>query len=99
MNAKPNNRPGFGFTVPTDRDELAELGQIAGGLVHELKNPIGIILLNAELMQNQISPSLSTHERDREVKRLQRIIDSAKNVQNVVQSFLSFARPGHLDLP
>jgi signal transduction histidine kinase len=97
MNAKPNNRPGFGFTVPTDRDELAELGKIAGVLVHELKNPIGIILLNAELMQNQISPSLSTHERDREVKRLQRIIDSAKNVQNVVQSFLSFARPGHLD--
>ncbi len=97
MTDKADKKSGFGFTVPTDRDRLAELGQIAGGLVHELKNPIGIILLNAELMQKQMSPSLSNNEREKEEKRLQRIIDSARNVQNVVQSFLSFARPGHLD--
>jgi len=97
MNQPPDNQPGFGFTVPTDRDRLADLGQIAGGLVHELKNPIGVILLNAELMLNQISSSLSASEREREEKRLNRIIDSARNVQSVVQSFLSYSRPGRLD--
>jgi two-component system, NtrC family, sensor kinase len=97
MTQAPDHQPGFGFTVPTDRDRLADLGQIAGGLVHELKNPIGVILLNAELMLNQISPSLSASEREREEKRLNRIIDSARNVQSVVQSFLSFSRPGRLD--
>ncbi|HEX3132570.1 MAG TPA: HAMP domain-containing sensor histidine kinase [Planctomycetota bacterium] len=97
MNDAPDNRSGFGFTVPTDRDRLAELGRIAGGLVHELKNPVGVILLNAELMQNQISPSLSPVEREREAKRLRRIVDAARNIQGVVQSFLSFARPGQPD--
>jgi signal transduction histidine kinase len=97
MNSSSDSQPGFGFTVPTDRDRLADLGQIAGGLVHELKNPIGVILLNAELMLNQISSSLSASEREREEKRLNRIIDSARNVQSVVQSFLSYSRPGRLD--
>jgi signal transduction histidine kinase len=87
----------FGFTVPTDRDRLAELGQIAGGLVHELKNPVGVILLNAELLMTQISPSLTPAAREREEKRLRRIIDSARNIQEIVQSFLSFARPGRPD--
>jgi signal transduction histidine kinase len=88
---------GFGFTVPTDRDRLAELGQLAGGLVHELKNPIGIILLNAELMQKNISPSLTASEREREEKRLQRIIEASRNLQAVVHSFLNFARPERPD--
>ena len=97
MNQSTDNKPGFGFTVPTDRDHLADLGQIAGGLVHELKNPVGVILLNAELMLKQMSPALSASEREREEKRLNRIIDSARNVQSVVQSFLSYSRPGRLD--
>jgi signal transduction histidine kinase len=97
MNQSSDNKPAYGFTVPTDRDRLADLGQIAGGLVHELKNPIGVILLNAELMLKQMSPALSASEREREEKRLNRIIDSARNVQSVVQSFLSYSRPGRLD--
>ena len=97
MTTNPDNNNAFGFTVPTDRDRLAELGGIAGGLVHELKNPIGVVLLNAELMLKQISHALSPAEREREEKRLRRIIDAARNVQAIVQSFLSFARPGRPD--
>lgn len=97
MTSNPDNDNAFGFTVPTDRDRLAELGGIAGGLVHELKNPIGVVLLNAELLLKHMSHSLSPAERDREEKRIRRIIDAARNVQAVVQSFLSFARPGRPD--
>jgi signal transduction histidine kinase len=96
MNEKTETT-GFGFTVPTDRDRLADLGQLAGGLVHELKNPIGIILLNAELLAKNISPALTAAEREREEKRLQRIIEAAGNLQEVVHSFLSFARPERPD--
>ncbi len=87
----------FGFTVPTDRDRLAELGSIAGSLVHELKNPIGVILLNAELMLTQLSDHLPPAEREREEKRLSRIIDASRNVREIVQSFLTYARPGRPD--
>lgn len=93
----PNDTSAFGFTVPDDRDRLAELGRIAGSLVHELKNPVGVILLNAELMQNQISDALPPAEREREQKRLRRIVDAARSVQDIVQSFLAFARPGRPD--
>jgi two-component system, NtrC family, sensor kinase len=92
-----NDTSAFGFTVPDDRDRLAELGRIAGSLVHELKNPVGVILLNAELMQKQISDALPPAEREREEKRLRRIIDAARSVQGIVQSFLAFARPGQPD--
>ncbi len=97
MSSSSDNTAAFGFTVPTDRDRLAELGSIAGSLVHELKNPIGVILLNAELMLSQISKGLTPAEREREEKRLRRIIDASRNVQMIVQSFLTYARPGRPD--
>ncbi len=92
-----NDTDGPGFALPSDRDRLAELGQLAGGLVHELKNPIGVILLNAELLLTQLPPSLTQAEREKHEKRLMRIADSARSVQEIVQSFLSFARPGRPD--
>lgn len=97
MKSTPDNGADFGFTVPTDRDRLAELGSIAGGLVHELKNPLGVILLNAELMLSQISPGLTPAEREREEKRLRRIIDASRNLREIVQSFLTYARPTRPD--
>jgi two-component system NtrC family sensor kinase len=80
-----------------DRDRLAELGQVAGDLVHELKNPIGVITLNAELLLAQPSPALPSAERELQAKRLTRILDSARSLQSIVQSFLSFARPARPD--
>jgi signal transduction histidine kinase len=88
----------FGFTSPDDRDRLAELGTLAGGLVHELKNPLGVMLLNAELLLNQageIAPDQA--QRERLEKRLRRIVDSGRSLQAIVESFLSFARPGRPD--
>jgi len=93
------NGQGSGSTqvASAERDRLAELGQVAGDLVHELKNPIGVITLNAELLLNASSPSLPMGERGLQDKRLKRILDSARSLQSIVQSFLSFARPGRPD--
>jgi len=79
-------------------DRLAELGKLAGGLVHELKNPLGVILLNAEMALSQSSDAgTSPAERERLNKRLRRIQDSARSLQAIVQSFLVFARPTRPD--
>ena len=83
--------------VPAERDRLAELGQLAGGLVHELKNPIGVVLLNAELLLGQLPAGIDAAGRERLEKRLHRIQDSARSLQSIVSSFLSFARPGRPD--
>lgn len=86
------------FTLPDDRDRLADLGRIAGGLVHELKNPLGVILLNTEMLLNQNLAAIpAAAERERAGKRLKRIQDSAHTLQATVQAFLSFARPSRPD--
>ncbi len=85
------------FTLPNDRDRLADLGRIAGGLVHELKNPLGVILLNTDLLTQNLASIPSESERERAGKRLVRIQDSAKTLQAVVQAFLAFARPSRPD--
>jgi signal transduction histidine kinase len=88
----------FPFAIPGDRDHLHQLGLLAGGLVHELKNPLGVMLLNAELLLSQ-SASLAAgpEERERLDKRLRRIRDSGRSLQAIVQSFLAFARPARPD--
>lgn len=84
------------FALPDDDpDRLAELGRIAGSLVHELKNPLSVVLMNAELLRDSDPFRAELGERSR--KRLQRIIDSARSVQDIVQSFLAFARPKRVD--
>ena len=96
----PAKRPldNLRFTLPNDRDRLADLGRIAGGLVHELKNPLGVILLNTDLLLDQNLASIPTAaERARAEKRVRRIQDSAKSLQAVVQAFLAFARPTRPD--
>jgi two-component system NtrC family sensor kinase len=82
------------FSLPGDRDHFAEIGTLAGGLVHELKNPLGVIMLNSELLLSQshdIAPDPAMRERLE--KRLKRIFDSSRNLQAIVDSFLGFARP------
>ena len=88
----------FPFALPDDgngRERLAEIGRIAGSLVHELKNPLGVIMLNAELLEQQ-RPFLPK-EQERAGKRLARIRASADALQRLIQSFLAFARPSRPD--
>jgi two-component system, NtrC family, sensor histidine kinase HydH len=88
---------GTGFSFAED-DRLLELGRIAGGLVHELKNPLGVVLMNAELLQAQIGKTVPEgDERTKMLRRVQRIADSSRSLQTIVQSFLQFARPGRPD--
>jgi signal transduction histidine kinase len=87
--------PGFSFA---DDDRLLELGRVAGGLVHELKNPLGVILMNAELLHAQVRKALpSGDESAKMLRRVERIADSSRSLQAIVQSFLQFARPGRPD--
>lgn len=86
------------FTLPDDpsqRDRLAEIGQIASGLVHEIKNPLGAISLNVEMLQQQCAADKLDNEKT--ARRLQRIADSTRNLQDIVNGFLSFARPARPD--
>jgi len=88
---------GPGFSLP-ENDRLVELGRIAGGLVHEIKNPLGVVSMNADLLREQVGKVVPAgSERERMLRRIERIGESVKSLQAIVTSFLQFARPGRPD--
>ena len=88
---------GAGFSLP-ENDRLVELGRIAGGLVHEIKNPLGVVSMNADLLREQVGRVMPAGaERDKMERRLGRISESVRSLQAIVSSFLQFARPGRPD--
>ena len=98
MSSSPDEDHLFGFALPDDpkhRDRLAELGTIAGGLVHELKNPLGAISLNVEMLLDAIANDRSDPAKTE--SRLKRIQSGTEQLQHIVHAFLSFARPGKPD--
>ncbi|NLE85336.1 MAG: GAF domain-containing protein [Myxococcales bacterium] len=81
------------------RDRLALLGQMAAGLAHEVKNPLGAIKGAAQLLSDPGASSLDAN--DREFVGI--ILEEVDRLDRVVGSVLDYARPatgepGELDV-
>ena len=73
-----------------DRAEhLAEVGTLAAGLAHEIRNPLAIIAGNAELLE-------ATLDGERERQRAVDMIDETDRLQRLLEDFMNFARPSDL---
>jgi two-component system sensor histidine kinase HydH len=77
-----------------ERDRLAALGQMAAGLAHEIRNPLGSIKGAAQFLQPGQS-SESNKEGGRESTRefLDIIIEEVNRLNKIVSQFLDYARP------
>jgi signal transduction histidine kinase len=72
-----------------ERDRLAALGQMAAGLAHEIRNPLGSIKGAAQYLQpigNQVGDS-GTKE------FLDIIVEEVNRLNKIVSQFLDYARP------
>ena len=74
-----------------ERDRLAALGEMAAGLAHEIRNPLGAIKGAAQYLQPGPATSRTTREGTQEF--LDIIVEEVNRLNNVVSQFLDYARP------
>lgn len=77
--------------------QYAEIATLAGGLAHEIKNPLSTIGMNLELMAEQFEQAESPRDR-RMLQRIQTIQRECRQLEEVLNAFLQFARVGELVL-
>ena len=76
-----------------ERDRLAALGEMAAGLAHEIRNPLGAIKGAAQLLTPSEVPGETS-------QFLSIIVEEVNRLNKVVSQFLDYARPyrGEMDL-
>lgn len=72
-----------------ERDRLAALGEMAAGLAHEIRNPLGSIKAAAQLLEGSLPQG------SQEQEFLGIIMEEVGRLNRVVGSFLDYARPYH----
>ncbi len=74
-----------------ERDRLAALGEMAAGLAHEIRNPLGAIKGAAQLLLPQGPDAPAPTPADTEFLSI--IVEEANRLNRVVSQFLDYARP------
>jgi signal transduction histidine kinase len=72
-----------------ESERLASLGECAGALAHEIRNPLGAVVAAAKMLSSR-TPQSETYDRE----RLAGVVaDEAKRLNGILSDFLVYARP------
>lgn len=77
--------------------QYAELAELAGGFIHEIKNHLNTLSLNLQLLAEDFENPESPRER-KALERAQRLIDECRRLVALSNDFLRFARVAELEL-
>ncbi|MCX7398075.1 MAG: ATP-binding protein [Planctomycetales bacterium] len=77
--------------------ENTELATLAGGLAHEIRNPLSTIGMNLELLAEELENDDSQRAR-RMLRRISNLQGECRNLEEILNAFLQFARAGELHL-
>jgi two-component system, NtrC family, sensor histidine kinase HydH len=75
-----------------ERDRLAALGEMAAGLAHEIRNPLGAIKGAAQLLITADTAKSQAPAATEQAELLEIIVEEANRLNNVVTRFLDYAR-------
>lgn len=77
--------------------QYAEIATLAGGLAHEIKNPLSTIGMNLDLLAEDLEGASSARDR-RMLATVQTVQRECRHLNDILEDFLKFARVGELDL-
>jgi two-component system NtrC family sensor kinase len=66
--------------------KLASMGQLAAGIAHEVNNPLGTLLLHANLLLEECEQASQTKD------DIETIVDQANRCKRIISGLLNFAR-------
>ena len=72
------------------QDHLAELGRLAGGLAHEIKNPLSTININLRLLTEDLA-RFGDEQHQRLLRRLKGVQEESYRLKTILDDFLRYA--------
>lgn len=72
-------------------DQYTEIARLAGGLAHEIKNPLSTISLNMELLAEDFADPQTPQQR-RALSKIQVVQRECRRLQDLLDGFLNFAK-------
>jgi len=73
-------------------EKLASMGQLAAGIAHEVNNPLGVVIMYAHLLLDEVEPNSPFY------KDLKLIVDQADRCKKIVGGLLNFARKSKVNI-
>ena len=107
----PDERPAGGDSGGSSRaggtdDQLAFFARLAGGLAHEIKNPLSTMAINLALLDEDWARAAAARSGDdagptprelRSIKRVQTLKREVQRLETILQDFLDFVRGAGVD--
>jgi len=78
--------------------QYTEIARLAGGLAHEIKNPLSTIRLNMELLEEDMEDLEESPQQKRALKKIAVVQRESLRLEELLNEFLDFTRAHHLEL-
>ncbi len=80
------------------RRQLDEITRLAGGLAHEVNNPLSTIRMNMGLLAEDLEKIPESVPVKRALRRVATVQQETKRLERLLKNFLHLTRPQHLEL-
>ena len=79
-------------------EQYTEIARLAGGLAHEVKNPLSTIRLNMGLLEEDVEELDDSPQQRRVLKRIEIVKRETLRLEDLLNEFLNFTRTQSLEL-
>jgi signal transduction histidine kinase len=79
-------------------DKYTEIARLAGGLAHEIKNPLSTIRLNMELLAEDFAADAENPQQRRALNKVKIVQRECQRLQDLLDGFLNYAKVRRLKL-